>query len=411
MPTNILLKRFRVLIISRLFLAAFLLFYAQFVFPAEGITFYATIASISVLSIFYIFWLIWGRYLKLFGYVQIACDLILESILIYYTGGADSLFATIYVLSILSAGPIISPLASFYVATGSSICFIATVLLLSSGWAFPGLSAPATYYVTRWDPVYVFYATYVRITVFYLVAVLTYYFSQMIKQLEGKMKTQERLVFLGEVVSSIAHEIRNPLASISGCAELLKKQLNSKLSDRDQRLMSAIVDESDRINRIFSNLLDYSRLPELQIEEIDVEPYLDQIFMLMQHQKSFKATVKIETLYKGKNIKMRVDPEYLKQVFMNIISNAFEAMANGGCLKVTSSANHAYILIGVEDTGCGMDKKTLKSIFIPFKTTKRDGTGLGLAQAHKIVSQHGGKMEVRSQKGKGTKIEVFLPKA
>ena len=399
------------MIISRLLIAAFLLFCAQFVFPAEGITFYAIIASISVISVVYVFWLIWGKYLRLLGYVQIACDLILESGLIYYTGGADSLFATIYVLSILSAGPIISPIASFYVATGSSVCFIATVILLCSGHTLPGLSTPSTFYGTRWDAVYVFYATYVRVTVFYLVAILTYYFSQMIRKLEGKMKIQERLVFLGEVVSSIAHEIRNPLASISGCVELLLKQLNPSLNDRQRQLMTAIVDESDRINRIFSGLLDYSRFPELQLEDVAIEPYLDQVFMLMQHQKCFNSKVKIERLYKGKDIRMRVDPEYLKQVFMNVIANAFDAMKNGGNLKVTSAVNHVDVLVSIEDTGCGMDKKTLDSIFIPFKTTKQGGNGLGLAQAYKIVSQHNGRLSVHSQKGKGTRIDIFLPKA
>jgi signal transduction histidine kinase len=101
----------------------------------------------------------------------------------------------------------------------------------------------------------------------------------------------------------------------------------------------------------------------------------------------------------------------MKQVFTNLISNAYEAMPEGGRLKVNLKAGPGYVSILFEDNGVGMDRKTLNSLFLPFKTAKLNGTGLGLAQAHKIVTQHGGRLVIRSKKGKGTRVEIVLPVA
>ncbi len=406
LPINTLITRLRILIISRVFIAAFFLFYAQFIFRVEELVFYSVIVMTALLSAFYVIWLSLGQGLRILAWFQILCDLILESVVVYYTGGADSLFATIYVLSILSAGLIISPVASFYVAFGSSASFLLAVYLEPFEWA----PFPSSWLTARRDPIYLFYASYVRITVFFLVAVLTYFFSQRIRKLEVKMKSQERLVSLGEVVSTIAHEIRNPLASISGSVELIQKQLDEKLNEKQRKMMNAVVDESERIKGIFSGLLDYSRLPALCLEDVKMAAFLNEIFLLMSHQPSFNEKVKVDTLYKNKDVKLKIDPEQMKQVFMNLIANAYEAMPEGGRLMVHMKVSHGHVSVLFEDNGIGMDRKTLNSLFLPFKTAKPNGTGLGLAQAYKIVSQHGGRLVVQSKKGKGTKAEVVLPR-
>src|SRR3989338_106532 len=131
---GILSNRLRVLIIARLFIAACLLFYVQEVFFVQTAVFYALIAAISVLSAFYLFWLLSAKGLNGLAFFQVAGDLLLESILIFYTGGADSIFAGIYVLSILSSGFILFPQTSFYVAVGSSICYVGTILAVYFNW-------------------------------------------------------------------------------------------------------------------------------------------------------------------------------------------------------------------------------------------------------------------------------------
>lgn len=408
LPLAIQVKRLRILIVSRLFIAAFLLFYAQFVFSVEAIVFYGIIAFISGLSVFYVFWLLYGKYLRFLAYFQIVCDLLLESFLIYYTGGVDSLFSAVYVLSILSAGIVLTPAASFFTAVGSTLCYIGTLLLIYARWSV--LELPRPLFGNEREAIYLFYAGYVHVTIFFLVAALAYYFLQKIEQLEGKMKLQERLVFLGEVVSSIAHEIRNPLTSISASIELISKRLSGQLGPKQEKLMNAVVDESERLNRIFNGLLDYSRPPQLHLEKVLLKPFMDDVLMLMRHQESYHSGIRIEALYQNKDIEAMIDPENMKQVLMNVINNAFQAMPAGGMMKADIYTNRLSVVVSIEDTGGGIDKKTLNSIFVPFKTTKSKGTGLGLAHAYKIVSRHGGQIAIQTKRGKGTRIEVHIPK-
>jgi len=170
-------KRLRVLIMARLFIATFLLFYIRFVFPSEHIIFFAQIAAIALLSFMYLIWLISGRHLRTLAVIQITLDLLLESTLIYFTGGTESVFAAIYVLSILSAGYLLSPITSFYIAGGSSLLFVGIVSadylnLIPLNDIVYGKSPQRGH-----DLIYLFYVTYVRISMYLIVAFLTYYFS------------------------------------------------------------------------------------------------------------------------------------------------------------------------------------------------------------------------------------------
>lgn len=407
---SVFMHRLRVLIIARLLIGACLLFYAQFVFPIEEIVFYSIIGLISVLSIVYVFWLISGFRLVQLAWIQIASDLILESILIYYTGGVDSLFGSVYVLSILSAGLVLSPGSSFYVAAGSSLYFIATVILVQRRWcpSFMTLIAKPNFPQLR-ESIYLFYASYVQVTVFFLVAILTYYFSRIIQRLEHKIKAQERLVYLGEVASNIAHEIRNPLVSISTATEVLAKQLHEQLNEKQKQLMNAVVDESLRISRIFNGILNFARISKFEFEEIDLESFLDEVLLLFQHHEAFNPKVQMRSLYKGKRVKIKADPEQIKEACMNLITNAYEAMPEGGVITLDCQKNRDVKII-ITDSGKGVDPKILSQPFIPFQTTKINGTGLGLAQANKIVCQHGGRIEIKNVTGnKGAQVCISLP--
>jgi signal transduction histidine kinase len=214
---------------------------------------------------------------------------------------------------------------------------------------------------------------------------------------------------LGEVVSSIAHEIRNPLTSISGSVELIEKRIHNKLNRNQIKLMDSVVEESERVKIIFNGLLDYSRVPELCCETVVVEEFLDRILLLLKHQEEFNKHIEVTRRYKGKKIQMTADPEYLQQAMTNIVLNSIQAMPDGGQLDIDCERHIEGVKILTQDTGKGMSKKELQSLFMPFKTTKRNGTGLGMAHAYKVVNQHGGKLTVHSRKHKGTQVELFLP--
>jgi two-component system sensor histidine kinase AtoS len=189
----------------------------------------------------------------------------------------------------------------------------------------------------------------------------------------------------------------------------MSKQLSDHLNDKQKRLMAAILDESLRINRIFSGILNFAHMSSIRSEEIVLERFFDDVLLLLQHHEAYLPTVKINALYKGKDIKIKADPEQIKEACLNIITNAYEAMKNGGTLTVDCEKNHNYVTISISDSGNGIDPKISNDLFTPFKTTKLSGTGLGLAQANKIVGQHNGRIEVTSKRGKGTRVNIILP--
>ncbi len=406
------IDRLRVFIILRLFIATFLLFLAQVVFRTDTLLFYYIIAAVSALSLFYLLWVLTKQALKFLAWLQIVVDLAIETLLIYCTGGVDSLFAPIYILSILSAGIMIAPGASFVIAGLSSLFFSGLVYgnyaRLIPESLFLNAMGPAK--MPDRDPLYLFYATYVRVTIFFIVAILTNHITRLVLNLEEKIRIQERLAFLGEITSGIAHEIRNPLAAISTTIEVIQKDIRHLLTPKSERLMTAVVDESERLKQVFSKILDYSRQDELALKRINLSELLNQILILIPNSIRNFDKVRLNRRYEGKKVFVEADVFQMQEAIANIIRNSYEAMQSGGSLTIDCMDVKSGAEVIVSDTGVGISKENLKSLFVPFKTTKKMGTGLGLAQSHKIVSQHGGKMSVHSVPQKGTEVRIFLPK-
>lgn len=406
------IDRLRVFIILRLFIATLLLFLAQVVFRTDTLLFYYIIATVSVLSLFYLLWVLTGKWLRVLAWVQILIDLLVETLLIHCTGGVDSLFAPIYILSILSAGMIIAPGASFMIAGLSSLLFSGLVYTHYTkpipGFLF--LSDVDPDRLVNKDPLYLFYATYVRVTIFFIVAILSNYMTRLVLNLEERIRIQERLAFLGQITSGIAHEIRNPLAAISTTIEVIQNDIKHLLTPKSERLMSAVIDESERLKQVFSKILDYSRQDELTIKKINLVDLLDQIFILIPNSISHFDKVRLNKRYQSKKIIIEVDAFQIQEAIANVIRNAYEAMPNGGALSIDCVEVKAGVETIISDTGVGIPKDKLKLLFVPFKTTKKMGTGLGLAQSHKIITQHGGKIMVHSVPRKGTEVRIFLPR-
>ena len=408
LPLALQVKRLRILMVSRLFIAAFLLFYAQFVFSVEAIVFYGIIAFISVLSIFYVGWLLYGRFLRFLAYFQIVCDLFLESLLIYYTGGVDSLFSTVYVLSILSAGIVLTPAASFFTAVGSTLCYTGTILLIYGRWLVPELPRPL--FGNAREAIYLFYAGYVHVTIFFLVAALAYYFLQKIQQLEGKMKLQERLVFLGEVVSSIAHEIRNPLTSLQTFFEYYPQKRNDP--EFMQKFNDITGKEINRINDLIKQLLEFAKPSPLELQDVNITQIIDSSLALLENQIKKSKVQIIREFNMPPDVTIKADPNKLKQAFINLILNAIEAMTGGGELTILTSVNTnlaPHLMISITDTGGGIKKGDLHHIFDPFFSKKEKGTGLGLAITEGIIKEHQGQIKVRSTIAVGTTFIIALP--
>ncbi|MFZ5953070.1 MAG: two-component system sensor histidine kinase NtrB, partial [Candidatus Rifleibacteriota bacterium] len=227
-----------------------------------------------------------------------------------------------------------------------------------------------------------------------------------ISAMEEQLKRADRLSALGVLAAGIAHEIRNPLTGMKMIVQLLESEFSK--DDARREPLWIIQKEIDRLEGIIGNLLDFARPTKPKAIDVDVEKVVDDCFLLVKNQLK-KQGIIYEKKSCGAFPKVTGDPDQLKQVFINIMTNAIQALARGGKLLVVIEHREDSMIVGFEDNGTGIPTDRLQDIFNPFMTTKEDGTGLGLSMAQRIVEEHGGKIEVQSNLGEGSTFFVHLP--
>jgi signal transduction histidine kinase len=227
-----------------------------------------------------------------------------------------------------------------------------------------------------------------------------------ITAMEDQLKRADRLSALGVLAAGIAHEIRNPLTGMKMIVQLLE----SEFPEDDARIepLGIIQKEIDRLEGIIGNLLDFARPSKPKAIKVCPEEVVNATLLLVKNQMH-KQGVKFDKSVLENCPTIVGDPDQLKQVFLNILTNAIHALNKGGSLKVSIDHIGEFVSISFEDDGIGIPQEKIQDIFNPFMTTKEDGTGLGLSMAQRIVEEHGGKIEVHSVLGEGSKFEVFLP--
>jgi signal transduction histidine kinase len=235
-------------------------------------------------------------------------------------------------------------------------------------------------------------------------------------QVYERMKERDRLAALGEMAAGLAHEIRNPLGSIKGAAQYLLPEGESLGPAKE--FLSIIVDEVNRLNNVVSQFLDYARPYRGDQEPLDVNDVVKKTVQLLQQETdTVPGRYELALNLADELPPVRADAEQLRQVFLNLGLNALQAMPQGGKLVVSSGVRRgarrgepaSFLEVRFRDTGCGIAPGDLKNLFIPFYTTKEKGTGLGLPISQRIIENHGGTIEVRSQQGKGATFTVLLP--
>jgi two-component system, NtrC family, sensor histidine kinase HydH len=398
------IKKITWLIVIRIFLVTLFLSIGAVILKVDRGFFYILIAAVYLLSIMYLVWLLQKHYLKLLGIIQIFFDCLFITVTVYMTGSIESIFTTLYILTILSASIVVSPLAGMVTAALSSFLYLAQLLV-----GFHKI-IPWTSY-QGWEQTNVsllIYTANVHIVTFILVGILSASLARRISQMEERMKEKEKVSLMGELAAQIAHEIRNPLTSISGSVELLQEELKHKLDDKNTVLMNAIVQESHRVSGIFEQFLDFSKLDRLVYTRNSLKSLLDELFLLVDTTCQSNNII-IEKNYQQRELFFESDRDRIKQVFLNLIMNAFEAMPSGGRLIIDAYCKEDKLCIAFIDSGNGIDKKVLPDLFVPFRSTKKKGYGLGLAIASKIVEKHGGTISVITEKNKGSNFIVTLP--
>jgi two-component system sensor histidine kinase PilS (NtrC family) len=232
-----------------------------------------------------------------------------------------------------------------------------------------------------------------------------------VRHMEKEMRRSEQLATLGELAAGVAHEIRNPMASISGAVQVLRAE--AKAEGDEAELLDLIVRESDRLNRIIDGVLDYTRDRSGARGVHDLSAVAAEVARLIQHDQDLCEGKSIVLEFsKPQDFRAEVEEGGMKQVFFNLVRNALEAMPKGGVLRISGERpNERRIRIVFRDTGTGIPPRELEQIFKPFHTSKPDGTGLGLSIASRIVEANDGTIQVKSTPGVGTAITVELPAA
>ena len=456
-----------------------------------------------------------------FAYIQIVIDIVAETMLIYMTGGIESLFSFMYPLSIISAGIILNRRACFVAATLSSIFY--GLLLDLQLYKIITISPDTA--LSEKD---FFYSIFAHFTAYYLVGYLSGYLSEKLhmatqslkerdvvlsdlkafskyiiesmpsgifttdlnsriisfntaaqeitklshpdvagrtteeifpfistnqpalervegeiqrdgetfpvgmrisklkdasgntigqigvfqdltelKAMEAEVKRKEKWAFIGELSASIAHELRNPLASLKGAIEMLREKRVSQ--EHADHLMTIALSEMDRLNGIITDFLLYVRPQELNKKPFDLHESLRNVVTLLQRSESKGENVTISTTLDG-SVFINGDSKQIQQVFWNLGINAMDAVSDGGDIDIYSRSNNNSVEVIFKDNGTGISKSDIDKIFYPFFTTKEKGTGLGLSIAQKIAEEHGGKIAVESGGiGRGTTFRVIFP--
>jgi two-component system sensor histidine kinase PilS (NtrC family) len=244
--------------------------------------------------------------------------------------------------------------------------------------------------------------------------------------MEQHLRRSERLAAVGELSAGIAHEIRNPLAAISGAIQVLKPA--SPMQGESHRLMDIVLRETDRLNHLITDFLHYARPGPLQLEAVSVGRCAEELGEMLA--ASLPDGVRLEVAVPP-DLGVCADPSQLRQVLWNLALNACQAMPDGGCLRLAAARAHgdapqegsgarrngqgvakdAWVEISVRDAGGGISREAMNQLFEPFFTTKVGGTGLGLATVHRIVQEHGGSIRVESEMGQGATFHIRLPAA
>jgi two-component system sensor histidine kinase HydH len=227
-----------------------------------------------------------------------------------------------------------------------------------------------------------------------------------VRTLQEQLRRSERLASVGELAAGVAHEIRNPLSSIRGFAQLFRKRFAEGSEDR--RFAEVMVHEVDRLNRVIVNLLDFARPKDPVLRHMRPREMVDHAVDLLRRDAEARGvTMKAD----GDVPPQWFDPDQMTQALLNLLLNSLEAASEGGEVRVNVKATpeDAAWLLEVSDTGPGIPRELVPRLFDPFFSTKERGTGLGLAMVHRIVENHGGKIEVASEPGRGTRFIVRFP--
>jgi two-component system sensor histidine kinase HydH len=227
-----------------------------------------------------------------------------------------------------------------------------------------------------------------------------------IRQMENEVTRSRHLNSIGSLAAGVAHEIRNPLSSIKGFAVYFKERLSG--NKEDEETADVMIQETERLNRVISQLIEFARPLELKKEKVNFAELVQHTIKLIAADAQ-KNRISVEIDVDADLLEVEVDPDKIKQVLLNIFLNSLAALKEGGKLTIELLPGTDDLTVIISDNGAGIEKMDLPKIYDPYFTSKPAGTGLGLAVVQKIMEAHGGRIDVESTAGEGTKVFLYFP--
>jgi two-component system sensor histidine kinase PilS (NtrC family) len=373
---------------------------------------YGLIVSIFFLSFLYT--LLLGRVANVvaFAYVQIGLDTVIVSLVIYVTGNYSSIFSFLYLVVIIYSSMLLYRRGSMIISLLCSAQYTFLVISEYRGVLKPfeiedGLAAG------NGDLNQVFYKILITIFGCFAVAFLSSLLAEQARKsrkelwaMEDQVRRVEKMAAVGEMAAGLAHEIKNPLASMTGSIQILRDGVH--LDPDHARLMHIVLREADRLSSLVNNFLLFARPPAGKIERIELDKAVAETVELFERDANCRGRISIQKDFKT-GLFVDMDQVHLRQVLWNLLLNASEAINGSGTIAVRLYPTKPHrACIEVTDDGCGMSNDTIKSIFDPFFTTKPNGTGLGLSIVHSIIESYDSRLEVGSRQGAGTTFSFCL---
>ena len=354
---------------------------------------------------------VWGRGLVVQAYVQVVFDLLLITAFVYISGGIASSMYFLYLFPIIAAGLVVSGRAGFLAASLSAILFG----LLVDGVYFGFIPAFRPEQAVKTSLGSLLVTIFIAWGVFFVIAGLMSKLAgslrktrEALRVAEKELLIRERLSEAGRVSASLAHEIRNPLAAISGSVQVLKKEL--ALSDEQRDLMGIVIKESERVSHSLEQFLDFALPSKHVFSVISLTDILDETLKILQGGGELDGKVEVTGNFRSSDLHYYGNAGQFKQVFWNLIKNAVKAMPEGGRLRLDFlGLQRKEIRIVVADTGKGMTDEDKGHLFEPFYSGFENGRGLGMSIVRKIVDDYDGRIDVRSELNNGAEILITLP--
>jgi signal transduction histidine kinase len=238
-------------------------------------------------------------------------------------------------------------------------------------------------------------------------ALLTLHDLESVREIESELELSRRLAAIGRLTSGVGHEVKNPINAIVVHLELLRNKLDST-DDRALRHLEIIQSEIQRLDRVVQTLVDFSRPVELQLEEQDLRPVVSSVLMLASAELETR-NVQVSSLMPELPVIANIDADLMRQALLNVVLNGGQSMTDGGKLEVRLGSDSRMASISVRDEGEGIADDVRQKIFDLYFTTKREGSGIGLAMTYRILQLHNGEVDVQSQPGKGTTFVLRVP--